>query len=156
MSAGTVFNLNNYDPEKKVYLPYPWKHQVHGIVQVSDYGNCRVFFDVSINDGADCAGGHLFCLSGSMTVTTLAGDKLETKVLGWADPDPNDPTGSMFLLHYDVEITKEGTGVFAGARGFGNVEGAFSFSGPERFCEGYAGVATWHFDGVLMLPHPKK
>jgi hypothetical protein len=165
MSAGTVFDLNNLDAEGKL-LPFPWKHQVRGIAQVSNLGNCRVFFDVSINPGSDCKGKHLFCLSGTMTVTTLAGDKLETEVVGWADPDPKDPkpNPTMFKLHYDVTITG-GTGKLAGARGLGDVEGAFMFAGApggdadptdDLFCEGYAGVATWQFDGLLMLPYQRR
>lgn len=158
MIAGTVFNLDSSGP-------MPWKHQVRGIAQVSNLGNCRVFFDVSINPGSGCKGKHLFCLSGTMTVTTLAGDKLESEVVGWADPDPKDTKGTMYKLHYDVEI-KSGAGKLAGARGAGQVEGAFMFAGPDspqdtdwtddRFCDGYAGVATWQFEGLLVLPQTRK
>jgi len=162
MSAGTVFNLNAYDANGNP-LPFPWKHQVRGIAQVSNLGNCKVFFDVSINPGSECSGGHAFCLSGTLTVTTLAGDKLESELVGWADPDPKDPKASptMFLLHYDVAFAG-GTGKLAGARGLGDIDGIFMFAGPDgaadtdptddRFCDGYAGVATWQFEGLLVLP----
>jgi len=157
MSAGTVFNLSPvYDGGLPVY---PWPHEVRGIVRVSSLGNCKVFFAVSMNAGQ---GGHLFHLSGQMTITTAAGHKLESSVIGWADPDPAAP--GMFNLHYDVEIMG-GTGQFEGARGRGDVEGAFVLSGEpggdadptdDRFCDGYAGVANWDFEGVLVLPRHKK
>jgi hypothetical protein len=165
MSAGTVFNLNAYDASGNP-LPMPWKHQVRGIAQVSNLGNCRVVFDVSINPGSECKGKHLFCLSGTLILTTLAGDRLEAEVVGWADPDPKDPMASptMFKLHYDATITG-GTGKLAEARGGGAVEGAFMFSADpggdedftdDRFCDGYAGVATWQFEGLLVLPRETK
>lgn len=162
MSAGTVFNLNAYDANGNP-LPFPWKHQVRGIAQVADLGNCKVFFDVSINPGSACSGGHAFCLSGTLTVTTLAGDKLESELVGWADPDPKDPKASptMFLLHYDVVFTG-GTGRLADAHGTGDIDGIFMFAGPDGegdtdptddvFCDGYAGTATWQFDGTVVLP----
>jgi hypothetical protein len=162
MSAGTVFNLNAYDANGNP-LPFPWKHQVRGIAQVSSLGNCKVFFDVSINPGSECSGGHAFCLSGTLTVTTLAGDKLIAELAGWADPDPKDPKGAMYLLHYDVGFT-DGTGKLEGARGVGDIKGIFMFAGPDPapavdtdptddvFCDGYAGTATWQFEGVLILP----
>ena len=102
-----------------------------------------------------------------MTLTTLAGDKLHTEVVGWLDFDPNDPkipptTGN---FHYDVKITG-GTGKLAGARGRGEINGAAMFVGPDgpedtdptddRFCDGYAGVATWLYEGILLLPRPRK
>ena len=157
MNAGTVFNLNAYDAEGNP-LPYPWQHEVRGIVRVSNLGNCKVFFAVNINAGT---GGHSFDLVGQMTITTGAGDKLESEVRGWADADPD--AAGMFNLHYDVEI-KSGTGQLDGAQGWGDVEGAFMFSGDpdgddptdDRFCEGYAGVANWDFEGWLVLPRPKK
>ena len=46
---------------------------------------------VRIDSGAVCEGGHVFCLSGTMTITTLTGDELQAEVTGWGDPDPNDP-----------------------------------------------------------------
>lgn len=160
INAGTVFNLDASGP-------LPWHHEVRGIVQVSNLGNCKGFFDVFIHDGGSCAGGHLFCLTGKMTITTLAGDRLEADIVGWADPDPNDlkPSGpTMFKLHYDVTLTG-GTGSLTGASGGGEINGAFLFQGPDgagdtdptddRFCDSYAGVATWLYDGLLFLPHPQ-
>jgi hypothetical protein len=95
----------------------------------------------------------------------LAGDELHATVNGWADPDPNDPAGKMFLLYYDVEIF-EGTGELAGASGCGTIKGAFLFAGPDglddtdfrddKFCDLYAGSATWKYDGVLIFPHHRK
>jgi hypothetical protein len=137
----------------------PWGHQVRGIAQVAGLGNCNVFFDVTIHPGTD---GHVFDLLGGLTITTLAGDKLSADVVGWADPDPNDPkpNPTHFNLYYRTKILG-GTGQLAGARGGGDITGAFMFSGnpgedadptDDRFCDGYAGVATWHFDGVLVLP----
>jgi len=158
MNAGTVFNLNAYDAEGNP-LPYPWQHEVRGIVRVSNLGNCKVFFAVNINAGT---AGHSFDLAGQMTVTTAAGDKLESKVTGWADADPHAP--GMFNLYYGVEI-KGGTGQLEGAGGWGDVEGAFMFSGTpggdedptdDLFCGGYAGVANWTFEGWLVLPRHKK
>ena len=93
MNAGTVFNLNAYDAEGNP-LPHPWQHEVRGIVRVSNLGNCKVFFAVNINAGT---AGHSFDLAGQMTVTTAAGDKLESKVTGWADADPHAP--GMFNLY---------------------------------------------------------
>ena len=158
MNAGTVFKVDDaYDANGNPV--FPWPHEVRGIVRVSKLGTCKVSFAVSINAGQN---GHLFHLDGQMTLTAAAGDKLESHVVGFADPDPAAP--GMFDLHYDVEITG-GTGQFAGARGWGDVKGAFMFSGDpgadadptdDRFCDGYAGVANWEFDGVLVLPRHKK
>jgi hypothetical protein len=148
IDAGTVFNLDTS-------VPMPWHHQVRGLAQVSNLGNCKVSFDVFINAGATCDGGHVFCLSGEMTITTLTGDALQCVVAGWADPDPKDPktSPSMFILHYDVAV-KAGTGSLMGAVGAGDIEGAFLFS-DDPFCTGYAGVATWQYEGVLILPREK-
>jgi hypothetical protein len=160
INAGTVFNLNANGP-------LPWSHQVRGIVQVSNLGNCKVFFAVKIHDGSiplapAYPGGHLFRLSGTMAIMTMTGDELQANVEGWADPDPADPTGSMFTLYYGVTITG-GTGKLAGASGTGDVDGAFLFANSDpnddrddAFCAGYAGSATWHFDGWLVLPKQKK
>lgn len=67
----------------------------------------------------------------------------------------------MFLLHYDATITG-GTGKLAGAGGQGVVTGAFMFSDTDAtddpdhsdnvFCNAYAGVATWRFDGIMTTP----
>ena len=160
INAGTVFNLDANGP-------MPWRHEVRGVAQVSNLGNCKVFFEVFISDGSACPGGHVFCLSGKLTITTLAGDKLEADVVGWADPDPNDPkpAPTMFKLHYDVTITG-GTGALAGARGWGDINGAALFVGPDGpddtdptddgFCDAYAGVATWIYEGVLILPRGRR
>jgi hypothetical protein len=153
INAGTAFN---FAPafDKKIGNPiFPWSHEVRGVVQVSNLGNGTVHFNVSINSGAGCAGGHMFCLSGTMTITTLAGDELQTEVTGWADPDPNDSMkpASINLLHYDVIITG-GTGKLQGARGGGEINGVFFFCGDDCFCNSYAGVATWLYEGVLQLP----
>lgn len=162
ISAGTVFNLSPVFDTNGGPV-YPWQHEVRGIVQVSNLGNCVVGFNVSINGGSACEGNHLFCLSGTMTITTLGGDKLHANVVGWADPDPNDkkPSPSMYLLHYDTTITG-GTGKLAGSSGQGVVGGAFMFSDTDAtddtdpsdntFCNSYAGVATWQFDGVVQTP----
>ncbi len=162
ITAGTVFNLTPVFDTNGAPV-FPWLHEVRGIVQVSNLGNCVVGFNVSINGGSACAGNHAFCLSGTMTITTLAGEKLNADVVGWADPDPQDPKAnpSMYLLHYDVAITG-GTGKLAGAGGQGVVTGAFMFSDTDAsddadhsdnvFCNAYAGVATWRFDGVLKTP----
>lgn len=162
ITAGTVFNLSPVFDTNGAPV-FPWLHEVRGIVQVSNLGNCVVGFTVSINGGNACAGSHAFCLSGTMTITTLAGDKLNADVLGWADPDPQDPKAnpSMYLLHYDTTITG-GTGKLAGAGGQGVVTGAFMFSDMDAtddpdhsdnvFCNAYAGVATWRFDGVVTTP----
>ena len=95
----------------------------------------------------------MFCLSGTMTITTLAGDQLQTEVTGWGDPDPNDlkQPASMNLLHYDVVVTG-GTGKLKGAKGGGEINGVFYFCGDDCFCDSYAGVATWQYEGVLQLP----
>ena len=162
ISAGTVFNLAPVFDDKGNPV-FPWLHEVRGIVQASNLGNCVVGFNVSINGGTACAGNHAFCLSGTMTITTLAGDKLLANVVGWADADPKDPkpTPSMYILHYDATITG-GTGKLTGAGGQGVVAGAFMFSDTDdtddpdhadnTFCNSYAGVATWRFDGVLQTP----
>jgi len=160
INAGTVFNLAPvFDANGNPV--FPWFHEVRGVVQVSNLGNCKVVFHVTINAGTD---GHANDLEGTMTITTLAGDKLETSVVGWGNPDPKDPSGRMFTLHYDVTVTG-GTGKLEGARGFGEINGAFMFSGnpgedadtsDDRFCDGYAGVATWLYEGVLVLPRHKK
>jgi hypothetical protein len=155
MNAGTTFTAPDANG----------RHEVRGVVQVSNLGNCKVFFEVNISPGT--AGEHLFNAVGEMTITTLAGDKLQADVLGWADPDPNDlkPTGpTTFKLHYDVRI-KGGTGKLAGALGKGRIDGVFVFPGPDspedmdptddRFCDGYGGVATWLYRGVLILPGEK-
>jgi hypothetical protein len=98
-----------------------------------------------------------------MTITTLAGDKLTANVVGWADPGPMDKKASpsMYLLHYDATITG-GTGALAGAGGQGVVTGAFMSSDTDDtddpdhsdnvFCNAYAGVATWRFEGVVQTP----
>jgi hypothetical protein len=152
MTAGTVFDLN-------AAPAFPWSHQVRGIAQVSHLGNCRVFFDVLVYAGS---GGHAFDLEGTLTATTPAGDKLETTVVGYADPDANDASGSTFTLHYAVTIVG-GTGSLAGASGAGEIHGAFVLADSggatadptdDPFCAGYAGVATWRFNGKLILPHP--
>jgi hypothetical protein len=160
INAGTVFNLDASGP-------MPWHHEVRGVAQVSNLGNCKAFFEVFISDGSACAGGRLFCLSGKLTLTTLAGDQLEADIVGWADPDPNDPkpAPTMFKLHYDVTVTG-GTGALAGARGWGDIDGAFLFVGPhgpddddptdDGFCDAYAGVATWVYEGVLILPRGRR
>lgn len=162
ITAGTVFNLAPVFDDKGAPI-FPWQHEVRGLVQVSNLGNCVVGFNVSIHGGNACAGSHAFCLSGTMTITTLAGDKLHANVVGWADPDPEDPrpTPSMYLLHYDATITG-GTGKLAGGGGQGVVTGAFMFSDTNAaddadhsdnvFCDAYAGVATWRFDGVVKTP----
>jgi hypothetical protein len=146
INAGTAFNLTPAPA-------FPWHHEVRGVVQVSNLGNATVRFAVQIDGGNACAGGHLFCLSGKMTITTLAGDELEADVVGWADPDPNDPnaTPSMYLLHYDATITG-GSGGLQGASGTGEINGAFNFCGGDCFCDSYAGIATWLYDGILHLP----
>ncbi|MBX3747112.1 MAG: hypothetical protein KF833_17535 [Verrucomicrobiae bacterium] len=157
INAGTVFNLDASGP-------LPWNHEVRGVLQVSNLGNCRGHFAITISAGT---GGRAFDLAGTMTLTTLAGDKLVASVVGWADPDPNDlkPAPTTFILHYDATITG-GTGALTGARGHGRIDGAFIFSGPDgpddtdptddRFCEGYAGVATWLYEGVLILPRGRR
>ncbi|MBE7501656.1 MAG: hypothetical protein HS113_15400 [Verrucomicrobiales bacterium] len=162
ITAGTVFNLAPVFDDQGNPV-FPWLHEVRGLVQVSSLGNCVVGFHVSINGGNACEGNHAFCLSGTMTITTLAGDKLLANVVGWADPDPKDPkpNPSMYLLHYDATITG-GTGTLAGAGGQGIVTGAFMFSDTDDtddpdhsdnvFCNSYAGVATWRFDGVVQSP----
>lgn len=162
IKAGTVFNLSPVFDTNGAAV-YPWQHEVRGIVQVSNLGNCVVGFNVSINGGSACEGNHLFCLSGTMTVTTLGGDRVQANVVGWADPDPSDkkPNPSMYILHYDATITG-GTGKLAGSSGQGMVEGAFMFSDTDAtddtdnsdntFCNSYAGVATWQFDGVMRTP----
>ncbi|MBE7501162.1 MAG: hypothetical protein HS113_12805 [Verrucomicrobiales bacterium] len=154
INAGTVFRFDFNTGQ----------HEVRGIAQVSNLGNCRVYFDVIATPcGGD--GQHFLCAEGTMTLTTLAGDKLETSVVGWLDFDPNDPKvpPSMGKFHYDVTVTG-GTGKLAGARGHGAINGASMFVGPDGpddtdptddgFCDGYVGVATWLYDGVLLLPHP--
>ena len=163
IKAGTAFNLSPVFDTNGAPV-FPWQHEVRGIVQVSHLGNGTVAFKVGIDSGAACAGGHNFCLSGTMTITTLAGDKLEANVVGWAQADPNDPkqTPSMYSLYYAVTITG-GTGKLAGARGQGEVTGAFNFTEPfdpkdlgdpnNSFCDGYAGVATWQFEGAVVLPN---
>ncbi len=158
ITAGTVFNVSMvFDTNGNPV--FPWKHEVRGIVQVSTLGNCLVGFQVNLTNGKDC-GGHYLCAAGTMTITTLAGDKLETQVVGWADVDPNDPKANpnMFLLHYDATITG-GTGKLAGSSGQGIINGAFAFFGTDNpeasdnvFCNGYAGVATWRFEGTLQTP----
>lgn len=164
INAGTAFNLDSSGP-------LPWSHQVRGIVQVSNLGNCKVFFAVQIHDGSVPVpkvypGGHLFRLAGKMTIMTLAGEEIEATVEGWADPDPADPKGKMFTLYYAVTF-EGGTGQFAGARGGGDATGAFLLAGPDDdssdtddrddvFCDGYAGPATWLFNGVLLRPRQKK
>ena len=162
MSAGTVFNLAPVFDSQGAPV-FPWLHEVRGLVQVSNLGNAIVGFNVSIHGGNACEGNHAFCLSGTMTITTLAGEKLHANVVGWADADPNDskPSPSMYLLHYDTTITG-GTGKLAGASGHGVVTGAFMFSDTDAtddpdhsdntFCNAYAGVATWRFDGVMTTP----
>ncbi|MHC1769807.1 MAG: hypothetical protein AB9869_36920 [Verrucomicrobiia bacterium] len=161
IKAGTVFVVTTAFDANGVPI-FPWPHEVRGIVQVSNLGNCHVGFNVSINGGSACEGNHLFCLAGTMTITTLEGDKLFSNVVGWADPDPNDKRAnpSMYVLHYDATITG-GTGKLAGSSGQGLVGGAFMFSDTDAtddtdnsdnaFC-GYAGVATWQFDGVVQTP----
>jgi hypothetical protein len=155
INAGTVWKL---DPN--------FHHEVRGVVQVSNLGNCKVFFAV---DPAPCAAGdqHFLCIAGTMVITTLAGDKLFTNVAGWIDPDPDDPKQSptMFKLHYDVTITG-GTGQLAGVHGWGEINGVALSAGPDgpedtdptddRFCDGYSGVATWLYNGILLLPHPQE
>ncbi len=152
INAGTTFNLNTvFGPDLQPV--FPWLHEVRGIAQVSDLGNCNALFQVAINGGSACPGGHVFCLSGTMKLTTLAGDELTADVVGWADPDPNDPNpqASTYTLHYDVVMTG-GTGSLQGATGKGVIKGAFQFCGANCFCDSYAGVATWMYDGVLRLP----
>jgi len=155
INAGTVFNLN------AVGNP-PWSHQVRGMAQVSNLGNCRVAFQATILAGTQ---GHQFDLVGTMTITTLAGDQLLAGVSGWADPDPDDPNQSTYRLYYDV-IIEGGTGSLQGAKGTGEIEGVFAFFLPydpedpddpnTLFCDKYAGVATWLFEGVMVLPRPRK
>ncbi|HRZ36640.1 MAG TPA: hypothetical protein P5534_09765 [Candidatus Paceibacterota bacterium] len=138
MNAGTVFNLSPvFDGQGQPV--FPWQHEVRGIVRVSNLGNCKVFFAVNINAGT---AGHSFDLAGQMTITTAAGDKLESRVTGWATADPDAP--GMYNLYYAVEI-KDGTGQLKGAWGWGDVEGAFMFSGTpggdddptdDLFCDG--------------------
>lgn len=154
INAGTVFNLDAN-----------LHHEVRGIAQVSNLGNCRVYFDVNL---FPCASGeHFLCAVGTMTLTTLAGDKLHTEVVGWIDFDPNDPKvpPSVGNFHYDVTV-KGGTGKLAEARGRGEINGAAMFVGPDGpedadptddgFCDGYEGVATWLYEGVLLLPRQSK
>lgn len=162
ITAGTVFNLAPVFDSQGAPI-FPWLHEVRGLGQVSSLGNAIVGFNVSIHGGNACAGTHAFCLSGTMTLTTLTGDKLNANVVGWADADPKDPkpSPSMFLLHYDATITG-GTGKLAGAGGQGVVTGAFMFSDTDAtddpdpsdnvFCNAYAGVATWRFDGIMTTP----
>ena len=79
-----------------------------------------------------------------------------------AAPDAGGP-GRQCLHH--VTITA-GTGSLTGASGGGEINGAFLFQGPDglgdpdptddRFCEGHAGVAAWLYEGVLILPHPRR
>lgn len=154
ISAGTVFNLAPVFDTNGAPV-FPWPHEVRGVVQVSNLGNCTVLFKVQIDAGTVCQGGHANCLAGTMTITTLAGDELQTHVTGWGDPDPNDPARpqNMNSLHYDVTITG-GTGKLDGAKGQGVINGVFNFCGQNCFCESYAGVATWVFEGVLQLPKP--
>jgi hypothetical protein len=156
MRAGTVYNLTDA-PEGASYL---YDHEVRGIAQVSHLGNCKVHFDVHVAAGG--GSGHALLAAGTLVITTLAGDKLVAQVDGWADPDPNGP--GMFSLHYEVTITG-GTGKLAGARGRGEIDGAFMFSGEpgadadltdDKFCTGYVGVATWQFEGVVTVPRSKK
>jgi hypothetical protein len=156
INAGTTFNFD----------PNTGHHEVRGIAQVSNLGNCKVYFDVNVTP---CSSGdeHFLCVAGTMTITTLGNDKLLTAVVGWLDFDPNDPKipPTMGKFHYDVTVTG-GTGGLAGARGHGEINGAAMFVGPDGpddpdptddgFCEGYAGVATWLYDGVLILPHPRR
>jgi hypothetical protein len=150
INAGTVFNFHPGPT-------FPWPHEVRGVVQVSNLGNCTVQFNVNIDAGTKCKGGHAYCLYGTMTITTLAGDELQAVVTGWGDPDPKDPKqpASMNLLHYDVAITG-GTGKLQGARGGGEINGVFYFCGENCFCDSYAGVATWLYEGVLELPRTHK
>ncbi len=155
INAGTAFNLSPvFDASGKPV--FPWTHEVRGVVQVSNLGNATAFFAVQINAGSACEGGHVFCLSGTMKITTLSGDELDAEVAGWADPDSNDlkSTPSMYLLHYNVTITG-GTGKLQGATGQGDIDGAFNFCGGDCFCESYAGVATWLYEGVLHLPRKR-
>lgn len=155
INAGTVFNLN------AIGNP-PWSHQVRGMAQVSHLGNCKVSFQATILSGTQ---GHQFDLVGTMTITTLAGDQLLAGVVGWADPDPDDPSQATYRLYYDVTI-QGGTGKLQGAKGTGEIKGVFAFFlpyDPEHpddpntlFCDGYAGVATWLFEGVMVLPRSRK
>jgi hypothetical protein len=150
-NAGTAFNLAPvFDNGNPVF---PWPHEVRGLVQLSNLGNCTAHFQVKIDSGQICEGGHVFCLSGILTITTLAGDELHADVVGWADPDPNDPKqpASMNTFHYDVTITG-GTGRLQDAYGRGEIDGAFFFCGTDCFCDSYVGVATWIYDGVLHVP----
>jgi len=152
MNAGTAFNLTPvFDASGNPV--FPWHHEVRGVVQVSNLGNATASFRIVINSGSTCEGGHQFCLSGTMTITTLVGDELQGEVTGWGDPDPDDPKqpASMNLLHYDVTITG-GTGKLQGAAGAGEINGVFSFCGDNCFCDSYAGVATWLYEGVLRVP----
>lgn len=158
ITAGTVFNVAMVFDTNGTPI-FPWKHEVRGIVQVSTLGNCLVGFQVNLTNGKDC-GGHYLCAAGTMTITTLAGDKLEAQVVGWGDVDPNDPKANpnMFLLYYDTTITG-GTGQLAGSSGHGTITGAFAFFGKDKpeasdnvFCSGYDGVATWRFEGQLQTP----
>ncbi len=151
-NAGTAFNLTPlWDAGGNPV--FPWNHEVRGVVQLSNLGNCTARFAVKIDAGTACEGRHYFCIAGTLTITTLAGDELHADVAGWADADPKDPkpTPSMNLLHYDVTITG-GTGSLQNARGSGEINGAFFFCGADCFCDSYAGVATWTYDGVLQLP----
>jgi hypothetical protein len=151
-NAGTAFNLAPVFDQGGNPV-FPWLHEVRGLVQLSNLGNSTAHFNVRIDAGTACEGGHVFCLSGTMTITTLAGDELYADVVGWADPDPNDPKqpASMNTLHYDVTITG-GTGRLQDAYGRGEIDGAFFFCGTDCFCDSYAGVATWIYDGVLHVP----
>jgi hypothetical protein len=156
INAGTVFNFDFNTGH----------HEVRGIAQVSNLGNCKVYFDVN---ATPCSRGdeHFVCVAGTLTITTLENDKLDTAAVGWVDFDPNDPKTppTMGKFHYDITVTG-GTGKLTGARGHGEINGAAMFVGPDgpddtdptddRFCEGYGGVATWLYDGILILPHPRR
>lgn len=96
INAGTTF----------VFDPDTGHHEVRGIAQVSNLGNCRVYFDVNATP-CSSGDGHFLCVAGTMTITTLGNDKLHTTVVGWVDFDPNDPKlpPTMGSLHYDVTVT---------------------------------------------------
>ena len=136
--AGTRFSMG--EPNAEGVLP----HTVDGVAQVSEIGNCVVHFDVETKVPPP---GEPWILRGTMYfLHPQDGSILRMRVAGWALIEEGTPFGN---LHYDAEVIS-GEGLFAGARGKGEINGVAMFINAEG-----DGTATWTFRGNIFT-RPKK
>jgi hypothetical protein len=132
-NAGTRFDLSGPNAEGLL------THTVHGIAQVSGVGNCVVHFDVLARPEPP---GVPWKIEGTMYfLYPKDGSILRMKVTGSVLPEQDVPIGN---FHYDAEVIS-GEGLFANARGSGEINGAAMFINDQG-----DGTATWIFRGQIF------